>query len=262
MARGDSRAVHGADGPVLSVIVPARDEAETIGTCMRSLARQEIPRDAYEIIVVDGDSSDRTRDVAEVYADIVVTQNRKGIGGARKDGADVASGDVLVFTDADTLHRPEWLRTIIDNLLVEGYDASTGPILFFERTLRSDLLQLWRKQYLFFHLFNYYRLLGPNIAITRSAYQRIKGHRDISLLEDYDLSLRMFREGNLLCNYDPRQVVYTSSRRIRNLVSYILVYLYGQYHYHITRDHSRLLRYPRFDEMDLKAMLGRLCEEK
>ncbi len=245
----------------ISVIIPARNEAETIGTCLRSLAHQNMARNRYEIIVVDGDSSDGTCAVARRYADGVVAQQRQGIGGARHDGADAASGDVLVFTDADTYHAPDWLPTIAENLLAGRYGASTGPIRFCDRTLRSDLLQIWRKQYHLFHIFNYYRLIGSNIAVTRPAYDRIRGHRDISLLEDYDLSLRIFREGSILCHYDPRQVVYTSSRRVCNLFSYMLIYLYGQYHYHITRDYSRLLCYPRFDEMDLRAVLESLAEK-
>jgi glycosyltransferase involved in cell wall biosynthesis len=253
---------HGEDGPILSVIIPTLNEAESINACLRSLVRQDMPRDTYEIIVVDGDSSDRTCAIAERHADTVVTQKRQGIGGARKDGVDLASGRVLVFTDADTLHGPGWLQTIVENLLKAGYDASTGPTVFRERTLRTDLVQLWRKQYTLFHLFNFYRLIGSNIAVTRDAYDKIRGHRDISLLEDYDLSIRIFRDGSILCNYDPRQVVYTSGRRVHNLFSYTLIYLYGQYHYHITHDYSRLLRYPRFDEMELGVMLNRMSDKK
>lgn len=249
------------DEYVISVIIPARDEADTIGTCLRSLTDQRMARDRYEIIVVDGDSADGTCSVAGQYADSIVAQQRQGIGGARRDGADAASGSVLVFTDADTCHAPTWLPTIAENLLSGRYDASTGPIRFCDRTIRSDILQIWRKQYHLFHIFNYYRLIGSNIAVTRVAYDRIRGHRDISLLEDYDLSLRIFREGSILCRYDPRQVVYTSSRRVCNLFSYMLIYLYGQYHYHVTRDYSRLLRYPRFDEMDLLVLLEHLAEK-
>ncbi|WP_128693848.1 glycosyltransferase [Methanoculleus taiwanensis] len=261
MPHGDHTAPADEDGVAISVIVPARNEAETIGVCLRSLAKQHLPREAYEIIVVDGDSSDETCAIAGRHADTVVAQVRRGIGGARKDGVDAASGRVLVFTDADTSPAPTWLAAIAENLLVGGYDASTGPTRFCERTVRSEILQIWRKQYHLYHVFNYYRLIGSNIAITRQAYDRVSGHRDISLLEDYDLSLRMFREGSILCNYDPRQIVYTSSRRICNLFSYMLVYLYGQYHYHVTRDYARLLQYPRFDEMSLKVMLERLAED-
>lgn len=239
---------------MISVIIPALNEQESIGYCLRSLRKQNIDRDSYEIIVVDGGSGDRTREIAEQYADQVVSQKRSGIGGARGDGVEASHGDVLVFTDADTLHQRNWLEVIRDNLTNYGYDVSTGPVLFYDRTFRSELIQLWRKQYKLLHLFDFYWLIGSNVAMKRDAYDRIDGHRDISILEDYDLSVRMFKEGDIVCSYDQRQAVYTSARRLSNLLTYMMIYLYGHYHYHVTKDYTRLLNYPRFDAMDLKLM--------
>ncbi|MDI6877299.1 MAG: glycosyltransferase [Methanomicrobiales archaeon] len=249
--------LHG-DRPAISVVIPARNEAESIEGCLRSIDRQDLEREAFEIVVVDGNSTDDTVAIAEQYADAVFVQRRSGIGGARRDGAEAARGDVLVFTDADSSFEPAWLPAIAENLVLQGYDVSTGPILFQEGSWRSDLLQLWRKVYTLMNYFNYYRLIGPNIAITRPAYDRIHGHADISILEDYDLSIRLRRERNLQFSYDPRQVVYTSARRICNLLGYVLLFLYGQYHYHVTRDYERLRRYPRFDGMNLAGMLEAL----
>ncbi|HNL86302.1 MAG TPA: glycosyltransferase, partial [Methanoregulaceae archaeon] len=48
---------------MISVIVPAYNEEKNIGMCLQSLSRQTIPRDSYEIIVVDGGSKDRTREI-------------------------------------------------------------------------------------------------------------------------------------------------------------------------------------------------------
>ncbi len=239
---------------LISVIIPALNEEDSIGYCLQSLLNQSIERDSYEIIVVDGGSDDRTATVSGKFADLVVSQERSGIGGARGDGVRASHGEILVFTDADTLHKENWLEMIRDNLRHHGYDVSSGPVLFYDRTFRSELLQLWRKQYNFLHLFEFYWLIGSNMAMSRKVYEQIGGHRDISVLEDYDLSVRMYREGDIRCCYDPRQVVYTSARRLSNLLSYLLLYLYGHYHYHVTKDYRRLLKYPRFDEMDLRLM--------
>jgi glycosyltransferase involved in cell wall biosynthesis len=240
---------------MISVIVPTMNEGEHIGGCLASLANQSLDRSEFEIIIVDGNSEDETREIAHEYADKVIIQQHRGIGGARKDGVEASSGDLLVWTDADTLHNSNWLALIRANLCENGYDVCTGPILFYERTLRSELLSLWRKQYNLFHLFNFYWLIGSNMAMKRDIYEKINGHRDISLLEDYDISVRMFRKGSIRCRYDSRQEVYTSARRLTNLVTYLMVYLYGHYHYHVTRDYQRLLKYPHFDKMDLEVML-------
>lgn len=237
---------------MISVIIPALNEQEYLGGCLCSLFRQTVARDTYEIVVVDGGSADRTWEVADEYADLVVPQKRSGIGGARADGAEAAHGDILVFTDADTLFRKEWLEVIRENLVDLSYDVSSGPVLFHDRTLQSDLVQLWRTQYKFLQIFEFYRLIGPNIALKRDVYERIGGHRDISLLEDYDLSVRLFKEGNISCRDDQRQTVFTSARRFDDLHSYMKTYLYGHYHYHVTKDREKLLQYPHSASVDRK----------
>jgi glycosyltransferase involved in cell wall biosynthesis len=231
---------------MISVIIPALNEQSNIDYCLHSLLEQNLNRDSYEIIVVDGDSKDHTKEIAGQFADQVVSQKRRGIGGARGDGVEVSHGDIVVFTDADTLHQRDWLEVIQENLAYRGYDVSTGPVLFYDGTFKSDLIRLWRNQYKILHLFDFYWLIGSNMAMKRETYDSINGHRDISILEDYDLSIRMFKEGDILCNYDPRQVVYTSARRFNNLLTYMWIYLQGYYHYHVTNDDLRLLQYPRF----------------
>ncbi|MDD4484683.1 MAG: glycosyltransferase [Methanoregula sp.] len=241
---------------MISVIIPALNEQKYLGRCLSSLIRQTVKRNRYEIIVVDGGSLDRTDEVAGEFADVIVPQKRSGIGGARADGAEAAQGDLLVFTDADTLFRKDWLEVIQENLVDKRYDVSFGPVLFYDRTPQSDLVQLWRAQYKFFHIFRFYRLIGSNIALKRDTYDRIGGHQDISILEDYDLSVRLFKEGTISFRYDPRQTVFTSSRRFNSLSSYLKIYLYGYYHYSVTKDREKLLQYP--PPVSVERMLGKI----
>jgi len=152
---------------VISVIIPALNEEATILDCLESLAAQSIPRTAYEIIVVDGGSSDRTREYARLVADQVIPQKRAGIGGARGDGARAANGDILVFTDADTHHPPSWLETIQELLTVGGYDVCTGPVRFYNPTFCSYLVRGWRQYYLLSPLFGFYWLIGSNFAVKK-----------------------------------------------------------------------------------------------
>lgn len=228
---------------MISVIVPALNEEATILDCLESLAAQSIPRGTYEIIVVDGGSSDRTREYAKPVADRVISQKRAGIGGARGDGAEAANGDILVFTDADTRHPPAWLETIQEVLTVGGYDVCTGPVRFYDPTFRSCLIRGWRQYYLLLHPFGFYWLIGSNFAVKKDVYIRAGGHRDISILEDYDLSLRLF-DAHAECIYDRRIVALTSARRMKSILGYAELYLTGYYHYHVTGRAEGLLKYP------------------
>lgn len=237
---------------MISVIVPSLNEAATIRSCLRSIASQSICRDGYEIIVVDGGSEDGTVDIARMYADQVIAQSSKGIGGSRRDGADAAHGDILAFTDADTTVPETWLERIEANL--GDYDASTGPVIYLDADLRAELLQKWRDLYKVFHALNFYYIIGSNMAVRREVYQWIGGHSDISLLDDYDLSVRLMRtEARPV--YDPGQMVFTSSRRADRLLTYAVTVAYGHYHYLVTRDHEKLLNYPKPEEMTLKSLI-------
>ncbi|MDK2973864.1 MAG: hypothetical protein PWP08_235 [Methanofollis sp.] len=228
---------------MISIIIPVLNEEETILDCLRSLTAQSIPRDMYEIIVVDGDSSDQTCAIAATLADAVISQKRSGIGGARGDGAVAAKGDILVFTDADTHHPSTWLETIQEKLTLGGYDVCTGPVRFYNRTICSEIIRGWRWHYHLLHPFGFYWLIGSNFAVKRDVYFRVGGHRDISLLEDYDLSLRL-SSADVRCIYDRNAVVFTSARRIKGIFRYTGIYLAGFYHYYITGSNDDLLKYP------------------
>ncbi len=96
----------------LSVIVPARNAAATIGACLASILAQS--RSADEIIVVDDGSSDETAAIARA-ADprvTVCTQGHGGAAAARNEGVRMSSGSLLFFCDADLLLDPKLLATL------------------------------------------------------------------------------------------------------------------------------------------------------
>lgn len=236
---------------MISVVLPALNEESGIEACLRSISEQDHSED-YEVVVVDGGSEDCTASIACELADKVVVQKSPGIGGARRDGAKAASGDKLAFTDADTIVSEGWLNAISSNL--DRYDASTGPVVYLEQGVKSELIQRWRSMYRIFYLSNFYYILGSNMAVRAGTYRQIGGHSDISLLDDYDLSIKLFKDKARI-RHDPNQVVYTSSRRAEKLLAYAFTVAYGHYHYSISGDHSRLLRYPKAEEMRLRDLI-------
>jgi glycosyltransferase involved in cell wall biosynthesis len=119
---------------MISVVIPSFNEAERIEQCLISLSRQSIPRDEYEIIVVDGGSKDRTREIAEKYADYVFIQTSPKVGGARNDGALHAKGEIIATTDADTILPPDWLKQIQKGFKNKDVVMLYGPV----STDRSD----------------------------------------------------------------------------------------------------------------------------
>ena len=101
----------GDSHPRFSVVIPAYNEAEFLGSCLDSLLAQDF-RDPYEIIVVDNNSTDATADVARSRGVTVVHEPKPGVCSARQCGTTAARGEIVVSTDADTTFSSDWLSRI------------------------------------------------------------------------------------------------------------------------------------------------------
>jgi glycosyltransferase involved in cell wall biosynthesis len=114
--------VTGRLGPTVSVVIPAKNEALNLPDVLAAL-----PADLYEVILVDGDSTDDTVSVAqELIPDItIVGQSRKGKGNALACGFAVATGDFIVMLDADGSTDPSEIHLFVDALM-EGADFAKG----------------------------------------------------------------------------------------------------------------------------------------
>jgi GT2 family glycosyltransferase len=102
------------DRPYLSVIVPVKNGHNVLPRMLEALSRSELPRETWELIVVDDGSGDDTADIASEYADLVIRLpgRSRGPGYARNRGVERARGDCVVFLDADVLVRRDTLARI------------------------------------------------------------------------------------------------------------------------------------------------------
>lgn len=103
-----------------TVIVPAHNAAATLGACLNALAQQDgAAAFPFEIIVIDDASTDQTAAVAQAFAaragvpTRVVSVGRLGKSGTRNLGAQLATADLLLFTDADCAPAADWLRAML-----------------------------------------------------------------------------------------------------------------------------------------------------
>ena len=97
----------------VSVVIPAYNAERTLGRVLDSLARQS-PR-PHEVLVVDDASSDRTPALAHEHGVRLIQNGRHGFaGGARNDGWEASSGDVVVFLDADAVPAADWSARLAD----------------------------------------------------------------------------------------------------------------------------------------------------
>ena len=191
--------------PAVSVIIPARNEGVCLGACLQSLVTQSgVP---LEIIVVDDHSTDRTREIALSFSSQQVRvieagplpAGWTGKNNAVNAGSKAATGEWMLFTDADTIHLPGSLARSLEEAKRHGASLlSYSP----EQIVKS----FWEKAVMpviFAELAASYRpsqVSDPNspaaaangqyILITREAYDAVGGHAAIAanLLEDVALA--------------------------------------------------------------------------
>jgi GT2 family glycosyltransferase len=97
----------------LSVIVPVRNGASSLGPLLQSLESQTLDRARFEVIVVDNDSSDGTADVALAHGATVVHEPVANRSRARNCGVAAAQTSLYAFTDADCVAHPDWLEQLV-----------------------------------------------------------------------------------------------------------------------------------------------------
>jgi len=218
---------------VISVVVPAYNEEENITACLDSLNHQTLPRAEYEIIVVDGNSKDRTRDLAAPLADLVFIQTSARVGGARNDGAMRARGEILATTDADCILPPDWLERITDDFARYHPVQLYGTVYPREEGLsyRISLALANTFSRIGYHTGILYYTLGCNTAFDRQAFIRAGMYRSVDAGDDLEIALRMKRFGKVL--FDPKLRVGFSMRRyrqfgtLRSLYQWIYIVAHG-----------------------------------
>jgi len=189
--------------PRLSVVVPTFCEADGIVEALTALA--PLRGAGHEVIVVDA-GTDRTADLAAPLADRVLAAPR-GRAVQMNRGAEVATGEVLLFLHADTRLPPDAARAISAGLTRTGrawgrFDVRLSGQQLLLRVV--ERMMNWRS-----------RLSGiatgdQAIFVSRERFRAVGGYPEIALMEDIALSRQLKRLGPPLCL---RERVLTSSRR-------------------------------------------------
>jgi chlorobactene glucosyltransferase len=212
----DELALRDSESPLVSVVIPARNEARNIALCMQSVLRSHYPH--VEVVVVDDRSTDGTGIIARE-----VSRNDKrarvieapplpdgwlGKQWACSQGAAVARGEILCFTDADTIHGSELLTRSVAMLRNHGLDFVTVAgrqrlVSFWERVVQPHIFTMLALRYGGPGEVNRSTRVEDKIAngqfmlFTRAAYDEIGGHEAVRgrVAEDLALAQLLFERG-------------------------------------------------------------------
>ena len=201
--------------PMVSVLVPAHNEALVLQRTIQALLRFDYPKDRYEIIVINDNSSDNTEEIMAELARqhprsrlICLSTDRK-VGGTGKSNAlnigfSVAKGSVIAVYDADNTPEASALRLLVENLVA---DDKAGAVIGKFRTRNRNASILSRfvnietlshqcmNQAGRFFFFKLCTIPGTNYVIRRSIIEEIGGWDVKALSEDTEISFRIYRMG-------------------------------------------------------------------
>ena len=213
--------------PLVSILIPARDEQANIETCLASLQKQDYPN--LEILVLDDNSSDNTASIVRRIAaadDQVqllkgepLPEGWAGKSFACHQLAKEARGSWLLFTDADTIHAPHMVRSV----LALALKFRTSLLSGFPRQVAEALPQKLAVPVLYFIILSWlpiwwlqrHEVPKPSLAIgqfllfPKDEYWRIGGHEAVKsrILEDVWLGVEVNRHGGRQLAVDLSPVV-------------------------------------------------------
>ncbi len=207
---------------MISVIVPTLNEEKLLCRMLKQFTPGILQKYDIELIVSDGGSIDSTVAIARQYATKVVEntpRTKQTISIGRNRGADHASGELLVFLNADTLVKDidTFFRRVREEIPVDGIAGLTCSVgVYPEEERRVD--RMFHGFYnWFFYMMNQVGMAmgrGECHIITRTVFERVRGYAPrIAAGEDYDMFRRLHKVGRVKFLRD--LVVYESPRRYR-----------------------------------------------
>lgn len=231
--------------PYFSIVIPAKNEERLLMQCLDSVTSQTTDK-PYEIIVVDGNSTDRTKNIAGRFPVTLLTQKQPGKVHGIQTGLLHARGRIVCLTEADCIVPPGWLAAI-DRLFASNPEAIavTGFYTFHDATLAERLLIKlfwWLSIYPYTLVYGNHTLRASNSAIQKDILTK-HGFLDTQFAELYDLDLALRLKNAGPIRFDRSMNIQTSSRRIKGRLRRFIPELFKSLY------HVAVLRRPQAQEL-------------
>ncbi|MBU1565867.1 MAG: glycosyltransferase [Proteobacteria bacterium] len=207
----------------VTLAIPCFNAELFIGQVLESIVAQT--RQPDEIIIVDDGSSDDTRKIVSQFPNrLICHDSNKGIAAARNSAIKHASGDIIVFLDADALASPQYIEEMVAGFSGDDVAGVNGRAI---ESVQKTIYDKWRKEVLFqewgnAHREEVYFLFGMCAAYRKKTLEEVGGFDELFRIsgEDMDISYRIRKMGYRLA-YTPKALVYhlreDSSETIRRM---------------------------------------------
>ena len=191
--RGRAAGSTGAQGqptqPLVSVIIPVYNDIRGLATCLRALHTQTYPRERFEVIVVDNGSSHDLTQIVYKFPEVRLEREEEPSSyAARNKGLSIARGDVIAFTDADCVPRPEWIENGVASLLgVDNCGLVGGAVEFgYGSPDRKSIYEIYDARF-YFNQMDY--ITRGRFACTANAFTYASVVRQVG---SFDATMKSF----------------------------------------------------------------------
>lgn len=244
--------------PFVSVVVGIRNEEKFIGECIESLLNLDYPRNSYEIIIVDGMSTDKTRDIVQKYPVKLLLNEKKNVAAARNLGVKNARGELVAFTDGDCKVDPQWLKALICEMreapdevvcfggpnLIFDTDPVFGRVVGYSQESflgsggSAQSKNSTKKHYVG-------SLPNCNAMYKKTAIQEVGGFDERFVVgQDGDLNYRIGKKGNRFLYIPEAQVLHHRRGTFKSFS--IRMFKYGMWMAELFKKHGEFVRWYAF----------------
>ena len=122
--------------PSVTIVIPVRNGEKTIQQLLESLQKLDYDRNKVDVVVVDGNSTDKTQEIVKKYPVKLVIEKKKGLNRARNMGIKQGNGEIVAFTDSDCIVPRNWVMKIVDNFK----DSKVSCVGGSAKALESDFV--------------------------------------------------------------------------------------------------------------------------
>lgn len=198
----------------VSVVIPAYNASATIRDCLSALMKQTFA-EPYEVIVVDDGSNDGTSEIInEEFKNVkLLVQKNAGPAKARNVGSDIASGEIIIFTDSDCIPDKNWLKEMASPFNINNEIAGVkGIYKTKQKELTSKFVQLeYEDKYDLMGKYKFIDFIDTySAAFLKRLFHEIGGYDcrfRVACSEDVDLSFKLANKGYKMV-FNSKAMVY------------------------------------------------------
>lgn len=190
------------DLPVISIMIPAKNEESTIGTCLESLAKTKYPKNKLDIMVIVDGSTDKTVEIASKYKPdvrVIELETQTCKAAALNKSLKFAKGDIIGIYDSDCIVEPNCISIIAKRFSNKKIDGVSGTLLSYNKeslitkALSIETTFISFVQHLIHRAGKSPMFMGKNMFIRKNILMDLGGFDEHSFSEDASLSIKMWK---------------------------------------------------------------------